>query len=189
MNQKITFKDVIVAGSAAQNHDKCFSYVFEEHRIENFQTIFLNYNRDFDVLQEALGNFEYIMVIFHECANNWKQFFGLGAIQSKFFLKSDHYVSDRLLNQIDKTTSRMIENGLHHFYLSFSGFMRKLVQRTYNLNLNDDDDGDDVQALTMEQLKRPMIFLLGIFAIATMIFVIEIILGKWIKRRAHNHAQ
>lgn len=70
MNQKITFKDVIVAGSAAQNHDKCFSYVFEEHRIENFQTIFLNYNRDFDVLQEALGNFEYIMVIFHECANN-----------------------------------------------------------------------------------------------------------------------
>lgn len=50
--------EVQLTGIVAQNHRECFSYVGEANRIESFRTVFLNFNRDFDVLEESLGMYQ-----------------------------------------------------------------------------------------------------------------------------------
>lgn len=64
----------------------------------------------------------------------------------------------------------MMENGLHQFYRSFSTFLMDLIE-----NLNHNRDNDDIQALTMEQLKIPFIIFIVLLGLASIVFVIEVI--------------
>lgn len=93
-------------------------------------------------------------------------------------MQSDHYVPERMLNKIDKMTNSMMENGMNQFYLSFTTFQRKLFGRAFVK-----PDEDDSQALSMSQLKRPMIVLLGLLGVAVIVFVAEKVMSKWRNRR------
>lgn len=97
-----------------------------------------------------------------------------GAINTRFFLQSDHSVPDRTLRMIDHLTSPIMENGLHQFYQSFNTFRRQLIYRNFS---SIEDDSSD-RALTMEQLMRPTKFVFYLWGLAVIIFVAEIIVGK-----------
>lgn len=160
----------------APEHKDPFIYVGESYRVENFRSAFVSHERDFDVLPEMLSNF--LHTFFTSLANLYFDHI-LGAISAAFYLQSDHYVPERLLNKIDKRTSAMMENGMHQFYTSFTNFLRKLFARQFARS-----DDDDSQALTMSQLKRPMIFIFGLWGVAIIVFIAEIIIFKW-KNRSH----
>lgn len=74
-----------------------------------------------------------------------------GTMSSNFYLTSDHYASDQLLNKIDSATSLLAESGLHKFYTSFIEFKGELNSRDPS---RQQVDNDEIQALTMEQLKK-----------------------------------
>lgn len=85
------------------------------------------------------------------------------------------------MEKIDKTTSSLMANGLYQFYSSFATFTQKCIQG--DLIEKDDDD----RALKMEQLRRPMILVFGLWAVAAIIFVGEVIVNKWKSRRNRSH--
>lgn len=45
---------------------------------------------------------------------------------------------------------------------------------------------EDDQALTMEQLKRPMILIVCLWGMSIMIWIAEIIIYRWKNRRNHE---
>lgn len=51
-----TFKGAEIMSKVAQNEKNCFIYVLEITREEYFKRLLLKYGRDFDVLQDVLGN-------------------------------------------------------------------------------------------------------------------------------------
>lgn len=110
----------------------------------------------------------------------------VGEINSQYYLESSHYVPKRLITSIDKATSSIMANGLHQFYMTFCDFKQKLIERTHSYLQSDDDDDDDDQALTMKQLKRPLILLLGMCAITVLVFIAEIVVYKWNNRRRNR---
>lgn len=83
------------------------------------------------------------------------------------------------MENIDEATNLMIESGLHQFYTSFTDFKRKLTER--HDVIKPDEDGDDVQAMTLEQLRRPMILTLCLCGVAAVILIVEILVVKWIQ--------
>lgn len=95
-------------------------------------------------------------------------------MKSQYYLESGQYVPDRLMEKIDKTKSSMMENGLYQFYLDFAAYRQKLNRR---IPTNQEDD--DLQALTMEQLERPLVRILCIWSVAMIIFILEFIKMKW----------
>lgn len=70
----------------------------------------------------------------------------------------------------------MIESGLGQFYASFGAFGQKLVDRH---DVIQRDDEDDVRALTVEQLQRPMILIFCLCGVAISLLIFEIIVFKW----------
>lgn len=56
MNTKINYKGIALTTKLAPDHEGSFIYVGEAYRVENFQSAFVANDRDFDVLQEVLGN-------------------------------------------------------------------------------------------------------------------------------------
>lgn len=96
-------------------------------------------------------------------------------------MESSHYVSERSLNKINKETSSIMANGLHQFYASYCDFKQKLIERAY-LKQND----DDFQALTAQQLVRPLIFLCCLCGVATFIFIGEIVAFQWKHRNSNQ---
>lgn len=168
-----------------EHETNCFTYVLETSRREYFVRTLLKSGRDFDVLPEILG--------INECYQNVNAFFFsqyfrwiLGSTHAQFHLESDHYVTDRTIKKLDQTTSFMVENGIHKFYLSLAIFKQKLIDRAYLEQID-----DDFQALTVEQLKRPMILLFYLWGMATIIFIAEMTIFKWIycnrRRNSNSH--
>lgn len=99
-------------------------------------------------------------------------------------MKSDHYVPERFIKKVDKMTSSLAESGLYTFFVSFSEFSRKFVERAY-LNREEEDE-ENMQVLTVKQLQRPMILIFYLWGLAVITFVAEIILvklRKWFSRR------
>lgn len=89
-------------------------------------------------------------------------------------LEAYRLVPEREIKKIDDTTSKMMENGLYQFYKYFSEYLLQLHHRTLS-NEND----DEIQVLTMDQLKRPMMVILGLWGLAMAIFIMEHIIRKW----------
>lgn len=104
-----------------------------------------------------------------------------GSVGSSFYLESDHYVSDRLIKNINKATSSMIESGLHSFYMSLNSFKQQFIERAY---FSQTDDA--FQALTTQQLKRPMILVFYLWATAVIVFIAEALVSKWNQWRNQN---
>lgn len=69
---------------------------------------------------------------------------------------------------------------MHQFYSSFTKFQRQLFVRAFVT-----PDEDDSRALSMGQLKRPMIVLLGLWGVAVIVFVAEKVMTKW-RNLSHN---
>lgn len=96
---------------------------------------------------------------------------------SSFYLDSVGYVSDRVLARLNKVTSLMMESGLNHFYVSLTRFRRNFLERSFL-----DEEYDDFHALTIDQLRRPMILVLCLWMVALIIFIIEILIIKYRSR-------
>lgn len=101
-----------------------------------------------------------------------------------YYLTSKKYVPERLKQKIDMTTNSMMENGLHQFYKSFSTFLMDLIE---NRNFNqDNNDEDNIQALTMEQLKIPLIIFIVLLGLSSIVFVIEVIVYHFNRLRSRR---
>lgn len=78
----------------------------------------------------------------------------------------------------------MMENGLYQFNLEHYKY-------TYNMKngfklsreRSNEDDDDELRALTMEQMIRPFYLTFGLLAISVLVFVGEIIYFKWMALR------
>lgn len=90
------------------------------------------------------------------------------------YLQSEYYVPERILEEINEATSSMMASGLHQFYTSLATFKNNLVERAYSIV-----DDDCTEALTMEQLKRPLILLFCLWGVALIVFIGESIVSKW----------
>lgn len=100
-----------------------------------------------------------------------------GAINTHFYLETKHQVSRRVFEKIDRATSFMMQSGLYRFYNSLAEYDWKLSgQENSSARKN---DGDELQAVTMEQFKRPLMLLLSVWGIVVAIFIGEILVSKW----------
>lgn len=90
---------------------------------------------------------------------------------------SRQYVSERMKNRIDETTSSMFESGIHRFYVTFTQFLTNL--RAQKLLEAEDES---FRALNMDDLKGPLVFCSGLLAFAWFVFILEALI-KWLKFR------
>lgn len=104
-------------------------------------------------------------------------FISLGEILDRYKLTSDRYISERMIAKIDKVTNSMAEQGFYQFYHSISDFSQKWVFGKF------DKDEVDLQSITIEQLRRPIMIILLLNGIASILFVAEILIFKWLKWR------
>lgn len=103
-----------------------------------------------------------------------------GAVKTEYYIQSDRPVAVRFLEHVNKVTDLMTESGLHEFYKSYAFLKEKYMQRAF---MNQTED-DDMQALTVEQIKRPLFLVFCLFGIATTVFIAELVIVKW-KNRQH----
>lgn len=171
IGQNIKFNGMKSLRKLASKHTDSFIFVYDPQLYEALEETLVNNNRDFDVIQEGLG-------IVHFICKKRKLFnlifFTLGTISTQFYLESENYVPDRMMKKIDKATSSFVENGLRQFYESLVDFRQKLIDRVHLSQLD-----DDIQALTFEQLRRPMILVFCLWGITIIILILEIFISKW----------
>lgn len=96
-------------------------------------------------------------------------------MNTRMHLETHGYASERTLEKIDKVTNAMMSSGLHQFYISFAEYKQKLTERVKSAQ----DEDDDFRALTMDQFRRPMLFIFGLWSVAVAIFIMEHIISKW----------
>lgn len=157
----------------AKKHHNALILVVDEPYVMNYLTPFQIQNRDYDILDESLSKKAKLKA--NESETYDSDSFS-DAINSSFFLVSDHYVTERLSKIINKATSLMIEHGLYSFFTSINDFKRNILFRE---NSNHDDIDDDDRALTLEQLKRPIILIVCLWTAALFAFVVEVIIDKF----------
>lgn len=146
----------------------------EINRLDTFGKILRLHNRDFDLLDDHLGKGTRNFINNINLLNFWNDFsHTLDEINSQFVLESNHYVTERLLKKIDRLTSSMIENGLHQYFAATDAFKRNFHDIEYS-NVKD----EEFKELTIDQLKRPMILMVGLVILATVILIIQIIVFK-----------
>lgn len=93
----------------------------------------------------------------------------LGSLPYGYYLESNKYVPERMLNSIDKKSSAMMASGLHQLYIKYSEFVFEMHSKIEHR----EDENDDEQALTMDQLKRPLILVFYLWGITLVVFIIE----------------
>lgn len=89
-------------------------------------------------------------------------------------MESDHLVSQKVIQKIDKATCLMMENGFYHFYMSMASFTQKLIERAYLVQ-----EENEFYPLAINQMRRPMLLLFSLWSFTTIIFCVEIIVFKW----------
>lgn len=172
---------------------KSFAYVTVEWGLNS-----LNQWRgdcDFDVLHENLGTYLFTKSSsvqkrkqFEINANCMCHKFP-GSVPNSNYLESDQYIPQRIKDKFNKKTSFIMENGLEEFFSSFSAFSENLQNNISPLDedgdrdYNDDDDADEIQALTVDNLRGPVILVLCLSAFSCFIFLIEILVFELKKRR------
>lgn len=155
-------------------YENCFIYVTEINRLDSLEKVLRLYNRDFDILDDNLGKRTRNLINKIDLSNLWNDFsHTLDEISSQFALDSNHYVTERLVRKIDGLTSLMIENGLNEYFASMDAFKRNFHDMKYS-RVKD----EEFKELTIDQLKRPMILMVGLLIFATVIFIIQIIVSK-----------
>lgn len=106
-----------------------------------------------------------------------------GALYAQYYLESDRYISERMLKNVDKATSSIVENGLHQFYTSLSDFKQQLLNRNQLIQ----EEEEAVHALTMQQLQKILFYMLLHLCIGAIVFIAEIIISKWKKWRYNDN--
>lgn len=78
-----------------------------------------------------------------------------------------------------------MSNGLQEFYDSYSTFLVELGEGvlSHENESQYDDDIDELDALTMSNMRGAMTLFLCFTAINCFIFLIEVIVAKWKERR------
>lgn len=103
--------------------------------------------------------------------------FALDIKRTPFYSEAYHNRSERQSKKIDHATKTMMASGLNQFYTSLAKHQQKYHSRaTPYLEQNEEDT---FQVLTMEQLRRSMMFIIGLWALALIIFIAERALTKW----------
>lgn len=74
----------------------------------------------------------------------------------------------------------MAEHGFYQFYHSLLDFQRNNNSYFIRSIIRNDDD---LQLITIKQMRKPIIIFLYLNGIATIIFVAEILIYKWLKWR------
>lgn len=108
----------------------------------------------------------------------------LGEVLDRYSLTSNQYISERTITKIDKVTSSLAEHGFYQFYQSIADFAKKKwSQKFYMSSRNSNNEDDLFQAIAVEQFKKPISIVLYLNGIATIIFIAEIFIFKWLKWR------
>lgn len=128
---------------------------------------------DYDLLKESLGKTLKHLIMNIQLTHLTRI---VGTISTQYYLESENYVPERLSKRIDEATSSMMESGLHQFFTSYAHFRDGLHLRAFN---GQQDDDDHEQALTIEQLIRPMKLIFCLWGVALTIFTVEIVVFKW----------
>ena len=81
----------------------------------------------------------------------------------------------------------MIEHGFHQFYHSIIDFQKNgIIENLYHL-MGVDKDEIDLEPITIEQFKKPIIIFLALNGIAVILLLAEIFVFKWLKWRNCKH--
>lgn len=70
----------------------------------------------------------------------------------------------------------------HGFYQFFESYFEFLEHRFANVIMKM-DDSDDLQTITIEQMKKPIVIFLCLNGLAAIIFIAEILIFRWLKWR------
>lgn len=109
--------------------------------------------------------------------------FILGEISKPFYLASDHLIPLRMRRKIDQLTNLMIEKGFYEFYYSIKSSDKRWISSWENSTTPADVE---LETITMEQIKRPMVFICGLWFIATLIFIIQLFIFNWERTIIHR---
>lgn len=108
----------------------------------------------------------------------------LGTISMHFLLRSKNYVSNRLINDIDRKAIILKEHGFYKFYTSFASFLRKVYGK---MESKYDEDNDVRQAVNIQQMFYGITACICVLVMASIIFAIEMIVHKMKMRRLRRH--
>ena len=112
----------------------------------------------------------------------------VGEVIGERKLYSTSIIPKRTLDKIDHLTTSGIETGFLHFHYKHLVYREQLTYAMKVAMYSDKalNDGDEVelQSINGDQFKTPMIILLFLNGIATIIFVAEILVSKWLKWRS-----
>lgn len=86
-------------------------------------------------------------------------------------MTANEYVPKRMINKIDRAAESMMENGLHRFYESLTTFMTKIQANKLSANQS---DHSEIHALTVDDLRGPLIFCSYLLAFIGFIFLLEL---------------
>lgn len=145
-------------------------------------TLFDHQKRDYDILKEPLGiakNYAIWVELF-----DWNHHIHvLGEILDRYILTSDQRISERTITKMAKVIKTMTEYGFYQFYHSLSVFERKwLIGRAY-VNIGIDKNEINLESITIEQMNKPIMIALCLNVAATIVFIAEILVFKWLKWR------
>lgn len=99
----------------------------------------------------------------------------VGSVQMPYYMAGSQDVPEHIKMKVEKATSSMIESGFYQFYEGFAMFITKLLAK--NLPSIEADD-DEWRALTVDNLKAPLIFCLCLMGFAWFVFILEILIHK-----------
>lgn len=88
-----------------------------------------------------------------------------------------------MIDEIDKVSNSMSEYGFHKFYESkftFDWHTKNINQSTENVM----EDIIDLQPITIEQLRKPIIIAMSLNGIGLILLVVEVLLFRWKKWRS-----
>lgn len=175
-----------------QQHKNGFAIVVDKACAEKFLSYSHTIGRDVDLLPKTLGENNFFLSWL--ASNSLKTYFInnalfiLGSLQLTYYLNSKHYISQRFIEKIDETKLFLLENGLGHFFESFSDFLFHLRVKCFNhinqLEANYDHDF----ILTVDKLKPTLIYLACMLTISLIIFIIEVIVYQ-VKKRHNSRRQ
>ncbi len=87
-------------------------------------------------------------------------------------LSSKSYIPKRIIDEFDRVTSSMIENGLHQFYWKFTNFLLRI--RGIKEASTDVVDSIDFCKISLDNFHFPLITYVCLMALALLVFVVEI---------------
>lgn len=137
------------------------------------------YQRDYDILEVSLGAHDDSQFKMYALCS----FYFLGEFPYRHLVTSNQCISERTINKIDKVSSSMAEHGFYQFYQSLVDFQQNWMVVEVGMITHKDNYEVNLEPITIEQLKKPIIIALCLNGIATILFVAEICVYKWLQWR------